>query len=146
METTGERIDDTEVLLRRVPPSSDDHRTIYERADGTFRATSWVMSTGKDEDDLSCSRLRLMTPRRLLEDLRNDDEDIQPGEWYICRFLVSDVKDLGLEIAFTPTERDPGHCSISAQDGLAYSKKKAQQLARRTRILTDEEIASLSLQ
>lgn len=138
MDSTDERIDDSEVLLRRVPPSSDYFQTICERADGGFRATSPVMSTRNDEDDLSCSRLRLISPQDLLNDLRNDGKE--PRGWHVCRFLVSDVKELGLEIAFTPTERDPGHCSITSKDGLAYPNNKAKKLARQTKILTDEEI------
>ena len=53
------------------------------------------------------------------------------------------IKRKGLEIEFTPTARDPGHCSIRGADGLAYPNKKAQKLARLTRILTDDEIDSL---
>ncbi|MCZ6664533.1 MAG: hypothetical protein O7B81_04435, partial [Gammaproteobacteria bacterium] len=64
----------------------------------------------------------------------------------VCRFLVSDVKELGLEIAFTPNDRDPGHCSITDKNGLTYPNNKAQKLARRTRILTDDEINNLSHQ
>ena len=138
MDSTDERIDDSEVLLRRVPPSSDNFQTICELADGGFRATSPVMSTRPNEDYLSCSRLRLTSPRHLLDDLRNDD--IEPEGWHVCQFLVSDVKKLGLEIAFTRTDRDPGHCSITDKDGLAYPNNKAQKLARQTKILTDEEI------
>ena len=102
------------------------------------------MSTRPDEDELSCSRLLLTSPGHLLNDLRNDG--IEPEEWHVCRFLVSDVKDLGLDIAFTPTDRDPGHCSITGKGGLAYPNNKAQKLARRTRILTEGEIATLSRQ
>ena len=144
MDSTDNHIEDDEVLLRRIPPSTESFRTVHERGDGGFRAVTPTMSTRKDEDHLSCSRLRFTSPRHLLDDLSIDN--IDPTGWHVCRFLVSDVKDLGLEIAFTPTGRDPGHCSISAQDGLAYPNNKAQKLARRTRILTDEEVASLSQQ
>jgi hypothetical protein len=102
------------------------------------------MSTRKDEEHLSCSRLRLTSPRHLLNDLRNDG--IDPDGWQICRFNVSDVIELGLAIEFTPTDRDPGHCSITGVGGLAYPKSKAQKLARRTRILTDDEIDNPSCQ
>ncbi|REK28139.1 MAG: hypothetical protein DWQ45_25265 [Planctomycetota bacterium] len=144
MNSTGEGIDNSEVLLRRVPPSADHFRTICERGDDGFRATSAVMSTRQDEQHLSCSRLKFVSPQFLLDDLWNDG--IDPEGWYVCRFLVSDVRMLGLEIAFTQTDRDPGHCSITASGGLAYPNNKAQKLARRTRILTEEEIADLSPQ
>ena len=141
METIGERIDGTEVLLRRIPPSTDLVISTCSRGDGTLRATSPRMSTRPEEDHLSCSRLRLTSPRHLLDDLQN--ESIPLEGWHVCQFLVSDVRELGLSIAFTPTDRDPGHCSITDKNGLAYPKNKAQKLARRTRILTDEEIDSL---
>jgi hypothetical protein len=96
------------------------------------------MSTRSDEDHLSCSLRRITSPRQLLNDLRNDG--IDPEGWHVCCFLVSDVKDLGLSVAFTPTVRDPGHCSITSKDGLAYPNNKAQKLARRTRILAGHEI------
>ena len=138
MESTEDQIEDDEVLLRRIPPSTEDFKATCARGNGGFRATSPMMSTRPDEDDLSCSRLRLTSPRHLLDDLRNDG--IEPEGWHVCRFLVADVKELGLEIAFTPNDRDPGHCSITGENGLAYPSNKAQKLARRTQILTDEEI------
>lgn len=144
MDPPGQSIEDSEVLLRRVPPSSDAFRTICERADNGFRATSVVMSTGKDEQDLSCSRLRLTSPRQLLDHLREDG--IEPEGWHVCYFLASDVRALGMEIDFTPTTRDPGHCSITGPGGLAYPNSKAQKLARRTRILTADEVDSLPQQ
>lgn len=144
METTGERIDDTEVLLRRIPLSTNKMASTCPRSDGIFRAISARMSTRPEEDHLSCSRLRFTSPRHLLDDLWNDG--IEPEGWYVCRFLVSDVRELGLNIAFTPTDRDPGHCSITGEDGLAYPNNKAQKLAKRTRILTEDEIANLSQQ
>lgn len=142
MDSKDDHIEDDEVLLRRIPPSTDFCQSTVPRADGGLRATSARMSTLKGEDDLSCSRLQITSPRRLLDDLWNDG--IDPAGWHVCRFLASDVRDLGLEITFTPTDRDPGHCSITAKDGLAYPNNKAQKLARRTRILTEAEIATLS--
>jgi hypothetical protein len=138
MESTGQQFGDDDVLLRRVPPSSESFQTLDQRADGGFRAVSAVMSVSKDEEDLSCSLRRITSPRELLDNLRNDG--IDPVGWHVCWFLVSDVKELGLSIAHTPTDRDPGHCSITSQDGLAYPKNKAKKLARRTRILADHEL------
>lgn len=140
MHSVGAQLDESEILLRRVPPDSPQLRTTVERGDGGLRATTPVMSTrkGKDEEHLSCSRLCLTSPRRLLEDLRNDG--IDPAGWQICQFKVADVMELDLEIEFTPTDRDPGHCSITGVEGLAYPNSKAQKLARRTRVLTVDEI------
>ena len=142
MESTGERIDDTEVLLRRIPPTTERFASTCSRDDETLRATSPMMKTRPEEDHLSCSRIRFTSPRHLLDDLRNDGHE--PEGWHVCRFLVSDVRELGLGIAFTPTVRDPGHCSITREDGMAYPNNKAQKLAKRTRILTDEEMETLS--
>ncbi|MEX1095978.1 MAG: hypothetical protein WED34_08005 [Planctomycetales bacterium] len=75
MESTVEQIGNADVLLRRVPPTSDAHETIRDRGDGEFRATSLVMRTNNDEDHLSCSLRRITSPRRLLDDLRIDGKD-----------------------------------------------------------------------
>ena len=132
-----------EILLRRIPPSSAGNVTISERPDGGCRATSWAMKTKPSEDALSCSRLKLTSPNQLLDMLLSQGKD--SSEWHVCEFKVSDVLELGLEIAFTPTEIDPGHCSITAQNGSPYPNgTKAQKLAKRTRILTQEEIDNLS--
>lgn len=140
MESTGEAISDADILLRRVPPFSEKFQTIVERADGGFRAVSSVMSTRRDEDYLSCSLSRITSPSQLLDDLREDGLD--PKGWLVCCFLVSDLKDLGLEIIHTPTDRDPGHCSITSRGGLAYPNNASKRLARRTRILEDHEISN----
>jgi len=142
MESTEGQIEDDEVLLRRIQPSSSGVETICERSDGGRRATSAAMSTRKGEDDLSCSRLKFTSPHQLLDDLRSDG--IEPSGWHVCKFRVSDVKELDLEIAFTPNDRDPGHCSITAENGLAFPNNKAQKLAKRTRILGQDEVGSYS--
>ena len=138
MDSAREQINDAEVLLRRVPPTSDSFQTVCDRGDGPSRAVSAAMSTRSDEEHLSCSRRRLTSPRQLLDDLRHDG--IDPVGWHVCAFLVSDVRALGLEVVFTPTDRDRGHCSITDKNGLAFPNKKSQKLARRTRILAEGEI------
>lgn len=143
MQSAGTQLDGSEILIRRVRPSSEGHQTIVERDDSGFRATTPAMSTRGNEEHLSCSRLCLITPRRLLNNLRNYGEDPSDG-WHVCCFTVADVVDLGLEIQFTPTDEDPGHCSITGPEGLAYPNNKAQKLARRTRILTSDEIEAMS--
>ncbi|QEG14858.1 hypothetical protein GmarT_06950 [Gimesia maris] len=55
-------------------------------------------------------------------------------------FLAKDVRETGFEIFYDPTSTDPGHCSISGEGCIAIPNKKLQKLAKRTRILTDEEI------
>ena len=137
MESTGERIGDAEVLLRRIPPSNENMPSTSARGDGTLRATSLRMRTLPDEDHLSGSLARITSPRQLLDDLQNDG--IDPQGWHVCQFRAADVREVGLEVTHTPTPRDPGQCSITANDGLAYPNRKAQKLARRTRVLTDEE-------
>jgi hypothetical protein len=135
-------IQDDEVLLRRIPPSRPGFNTIERLPGGGFRAASITMSTRRDEDALSCSRLKRTSPRRLLDILRI--QGIDPAGWSICKFYAADVRELGLQIEVDPTSDDEGHCGISTLEGLAYPKKKAKQLARRTRILTEDEIEELS--
>jgi len=146
MATTDDRIGDDEVLLRRIPPSTEEVQTVTERVDSTLRATTWAMLTRRDETELSCSLLRITPPRKLLSELTHQGIDLTG--WHVCRFLAFDVRAAGLEVEQTPTDRDPGHCSIFDINGesAGYPKKKARKLARRTHILTDEEIDILSQQ
>jgi len=144
MESVEEHIGDDEVLLRRIPPSRETQDSICRKNDGTYRAASWRMQTESAEDYLSCSLLCKTTPRQLLDVLMHDNHD--PTGWKVCRFKAKDVRDIGLEVKHTPTERDPGHCSIMSADGSRYPKNKrtSQKLAKRTRILTEDEITELS--
>jgi len=142
MCSSEDHIDDDEVLLRRIPPTSDDFKTVMETIDGGLRATSGSMSTRRNETELSCSLLRLTTPKRLLENL--DFHSIESSSWMVCRFLASDVRAVQLEVKHTPTEDDPGHCSITSESGLDFPKNSGKKLAKKTRILSQEEIAALS--
>lgn len=48
-----------------------------------------------------------------------------------------------------PTDRDPGHCEIVGRSdqgcALAFPKAKSTKLAKETRILSDEEVATLNV-
>ncbi|MFV0445063.1 MAG: hypothetical protein ACK5Q5_15925 [Planctomycetaceae bacterium] len=76
-------LDPDEILLRRIPPSRPENKTVDVDADGTERAARNVMSprksrkTGEFEQGLSCSRLRLTSPRELLAALGDRD----PSGW-----------------------------------------------------------------
>lgn len=142
MQSAGTQLDGSEVLLRRIPPETSA-RTTADLPDGGRRAASYQMSTQGNEEHLSCSRLCITTPRQLLDILRNYGKDPADG-WLVCRFTVADVVELGLDIQFTPTNEDPGHCSITAAGGLAYPRNAGKRLAKRTRILTPDEIDELS--
>lgn len=131
-------IEDEDVLIRRIPPSRPGFESITPRSDGGYRASSAMMATRDDEHSLSCSLLRLTPPARLLEDLRSDS--IDPNGWHVCRFLAKDVRELGLEVVSDPTERDPGHCSISGKNGVPFPSKAAKKLANRTVVLAAEDI------
>ena len=146
MATTNDRIGDDEVLLRRIQPSTDEVQTMTKCADSTLRATTPAMSPRRGEAELSCSLRRVTSPRKLLSELNH--QGIDPTGWHVCSFLASDVRAAGLEVKQTPTDRDPGHCSIFDinGDGAGYPKKNARKLARETHVLTDEEIDTLSQQ
>lgn len=144
--TVAEPIADDEVILRRIPPSKLDHDSTSPRVGGGLRAASFRMATDerKGEEGLSCTRLLQTSPQMLLADLLSDS--IDPTGWDVCRLFVRDVRALGLDVIHKPTDRDRGHCEIVGKDqnkALAFPNTKSQKLAKRTRILTAEEVAAL---
>ena len=134
-----ETIDDDEVILRRIPPSDTIESTML-REGGGLRATSARLSTRDDEEGLSCTRLRQTSPADLLSQLRL--HGMSPETWMVCRLHVQEVRSLGLNVVHKPTDWDPGHCEVVNPNGKVTSKLSSK-LAKRSRILTDEEVARL---
>lgn len=144
--TTVEPIGDDEVILRRIPPSEVRPGLKMDssvlRPKGGYRATSVRLSTKPGEAGLSCTRLRRTSPQEQLAELTKDG--IDPAGWMVCRILVRDVRRLGLDVVHKPTERDPGHCEILGPGGtMDFPNSKSSKLAKETRILTGEEVATL---
>ena len=140
----AEPIADAETILRRIPPSTPTMSSATARPEGGLRAASIRLSTKDGEVGLSCTRLLQTSPQSLLADLLNDS--IDPAGWLVCRIFVRDVRSLGLEVIHKPTDRDPGHSEILGRDKgqtLAFPNTKNQRLAKKTRILTPEEVATL---
>jgi hypothetical protein len=135
-----EQIEDDDVILRRVRNTSD---AIRVQENGQQRATSFAMRTRPDEEYLSCSLLRITSPKKLLG--LNQSVADNTDDWKVCCFHVSDVRAVGYEIHHKPTDEDDGHCGITGENGLPIPNQKLQKLAKRTRILTDEEIEDPSL-
>ena len=137
-----QQIDDDEVIIRRIPPSTAGGASTKELHDGRHRATSFRMSTKHpDETGLSCSRMKLTSPRELLDQLQI--HGIDPVGWTVCRLLVRDVRELGLDVVFCRTDDDPGHCEIRGKDGLDFPNKSSSRLAKKSLILTEEQIKTL---
>ena len=137
------RIDD--ILIRRVPPTSVAFKTVTPNGTGRDRATSASLSLKDDEQELSCSLLRITSPRQLLDHLT--DQRINPTGWNVCAFVVRDVESLGFTVRFTPIEGgDTGHCSISNQNegGPRFPDSKTRKFALKTIILNEGEIAAPS--
>lgn len=137
-----EPIGDDEVILRRIPPSRLGMDSTKPLPNGR-RATSLHLATKPGEVGLSCSRLRQTSPRELLAELVG--ADIDPTGWMVCRIWVRDVRQLKLEVIHKPTARDNGHCEILGASGmLAFPNNQNSRLAKETRILTDDEVATLN--
>lgn len=139
-EHEQQEISDDETILRRIPPT-DEVPSTQPRPEGGLRATSARIKKKKGETGLSCSRLLQTSPRELLEQLRLDD--MSPKGWMVCRIHVADVRALGLDVVYVPADRDPGHCEIRATASRSFSKSIPSILARKTRILTAEEVETL---
>ena len=61
----------------------------------------------------------------------------------VCRMCASDIRDLGLDIFFCKTDQDPGHCEIRPSINQPFSKTIRSKLAKKTRILREDEIDNL---
>ena len=132
-----ERVSGDEFVIRRIPPGKPDFDTTKDSENGK-RATSATLGLRDNESGLSCSRLKLTTPIALLEQA---GKTIQDG-WMISVWKVSQLPE-ELEVVVTPSdppELDPGHCEIRAKQGKKYDQKAASKLARKSRILTPEEM------
>lgn len=136
-----EPVADDEVILRRIPPSKLGIATTKEVSKGGHRATSATLSTDQGEEGLSCSRLAITSPQQLLNQLSDQGKDLEG--WTVCRMFVRDVRALGLDVVPRPVQNDLGHCEIVDADSKPYPNSKKSKLAKKTRIMTDEEIIRL---
>ncbi len=128
-----------EIILRRIPPPPEN--AIQILPDGGYRATSFRLRLRDGELGLSCSRLALTSPRALLDQLRLQGTSVDG--WMVCRLLVADVRSLGLEVQHIPLTNDHGHCEIRPISPSTLDKNLTSKLAKKTRILTPEEIESV---
>lgn len=135
-----EEIGDKEIILRRIPPSGNIEST-QVRPEGGLRAVSIHLQIKKDETGLSCSRLLITSPKELLDQL--EFSGIPKQAWMVCRIFASDIYDLGLDVVYCKTELDLGHCEIRPTPNQSYSKTIRSKLAKKTRILTEDEVDSL---
>ena len=135
-----EEIGNKEIILRRIPPSGKIEST-QVRPEGGLRAVSFHLQIKKGETGLSCSRLLLTSPRELLEQLKC--YGIPKEGWMVCRMFASDIRDLSLEIVYCKTDQDPGHCEIRSTPNHPYPKTIRSKLAKKTRILTEDEVDGL---
>jgi hypothetical protein len=143
-----------EILLRRVPPSTQDFVTV--RADGGIeRPTSVTLRTRRNtsEQSLSCTRLKMTSPSELLGQLALGGSPMDASGWRVCCFLASDLLQLDddgdgkLTVVHEPRIIPPvdlGHCGIYGSAGRPYPQAKgvSARLARIARMLTEEEVAN----
>lgn len=138
-EHEQQEISRDEVLLRRIPNQPD---CVKDRPGIGLTATSYAIKNRRGEKGPSWTRLLQTSPRKLLDQLQLDG--ISPEGWLVCRIRVSDVRDFRLDVIHLPTEqRDPGHCEIRETLTQSFSNGIWSKLAKRTRILTAEEVEKL---
>lgn len=153
-------IEEDEILLRRVPPSTPTMRLVELRSDGTERVASVVMTPRKDrltgacEEALSCSRLRLISPMQLLENLRDGNPPIDPTGWRVCYFRVADIRRIGdgpqgfLDVRADPRTSPPidlGHCGIYGSNGQPCPKGKStvRRMAEVTQLFSEDQVSRI---
>lgn len=127
-----------EVILKRV--RANDPHCIQPYGDG-YRATSFAIRTPPGQEGSSCSRLQLTSPRTLLSLVALQGKS--PDDYLVCRMRVTDVQALNLEVLALPTKDDPGHCEIRETVNQGFTASVWSKLAKTTRILTPEEVATL---
>jgi hypothetical protein len=54
--------------------------------------------------------------------------------WHVVALPVAQVRELGLDVRFDPTDEDPGHCVI-IEGTQRFSDKLWSQLAKHTRVV-----------
>ncbi len=138
MTDAGE-VSPDEVILKRVKRHRPD--CTHPLPGGGLRGTSYSIKERPDEIGSSCSRLCLTSPRKVLDLVRLHDLD--PDEFLVCCIRVADVRDLQLDVIALPTKEDAGHCEIRPSPHQPFSKTIWSKLAKKTRILTDEEVRQL---
>jgi hypothetical protein len=68
---------------------------------------------------------------------------IDPEGWGVCLLRVNDVRSLHLEVVAVPQNDDPGHCEIRPTEQQKFTDAIWSKLAKKTRMLTEREIARL---
>ena len=145
MSQPTQEIFSDDILIRRVPPTSDSNVSIVQTKSGRFRPVSGRMTVRNNEDALSCSLLRITSPSQLLAYLYDENKD--PTGWHVCAFRVQDVHSVGFEVEFTPIQGgDIGHCGIRnrGKGGPNFPSSKAKKLAEGTIVLNMDEIQNPS--
>lgn len=130
-----QQIEDDDFLIRRVRLEGD---MTANRRGGGLRASSFAMQTRIGEKYLSCSLLRITSPRELLDLLA--PEDANNSSWGMCVFRASDARNNGYEVHHDPANDDSGHCIVSGKNREPKQAHKFRAIARASRILEDEEI------
>ncbi len=143
--TAEEIIDGDEIILRSIPPSAAGQDSITQCDDGSFRPASFRMCTKPSESGLSCTRLRQTSPQELLDQLILDGNSTVG--WMVCWMRASDIRQIGLEVIYKPTNRDIGHREIRGENptgGICdFPSKRNGKLAKIARILSDDVVANL---
>ena len=129
-----QEISDDEIILRRIPP---DPRCVVGNEAGSVRASSFALRPKPDEKGPSFTRLKFTSPKELLNQLAL--QQIPSADWRVCKILVSDVRALGLEVVYSPTDIDAGHCEIRPGKQ-KFTDAIWSKLAKKSRVLSVEEI------
>lgn len=137
-EHEQQKITDDKIILRRIPNQPD---CLKHRPGIGVTATSFAIKNLPGKKGSPWRRLVQTSPRMLLDQLQLDG--ISPEGWMVCKIRVSDVRDFRLDVIHLPTQRDAGHCEIRETLTQSFSDGIWSKLAKKTRILTAEEVETL---
>ena len=126
--TSKPRISDDDTILRRITEFPHNTKLRGE----TLTATSLAIRPRKGE--YASWSLKRITPAGALLDIEGRKGTDMTG-WKVAAVLVSQVRELGLDVVHDPIEEDAGHCLIKPRQGEDSPDTVWSQLAKKTRIV-----------
>lgn len=126
--TSKPRISDHDTILKRIPPLPDNTKLRGE----TLTATSFAIRP-KEGEYPSWSLERITPADALLNIEKRKGRDM--AGWRVAAVLVSQVRELGLDVVPDPTDDDAGHCLIKPIRGEEFPDKVWSRLSKETRIV-----------
>jgi hypothetical protein len=100
-----DEIGDEEHILRHIPGGS-----LWQAAGPRITSANFQLRHDRNETGISVTRLKITTPRRLLDLVGGSPEK----DSRVASALVKEVRAVGLRVVPKPLPEDPGHAEIQS--------------------------------